>query len=75
MEPLKEPRYVRPAPVRRSIVVRVVVTAFTVAVVVDLVLWLRANPGPTAAFGVVLGVPLVIGMLGLLHWAWKRHPF
>jgi hypothetical protein len=74
-QPHDTPVYVRPAPVQRHVGVRIGTTLFVLVLFLQLGLWFRANQGPVAAFGLVLGVPASIGAIGLLHWAWKKHPF
>jgi len=69
------PVYVRPAPVRRHVAVRVGVTVAVLALFVEMVLWFRSHTGPVAALGMVTAVPLGIGSVFLLHWAWKKHAF
>lgn len=72
---MEMPVYTRPGPVRRNLIVRIVVTVLCLALMANSLLWLDAIEGPTGAFVFILVVPVDLACLGLLHWAWKRHAF
>ena len=74
-DPLPRLPPARPAPRRRSIVVRLVVTIVTVGLIVDAWLWFDTIDGVAQGFAAVLAVLLTIGCALLLGWAWKKHPF
>lgn len=74
-DPLPRPVPVRPRPVRRGTVVRLVVTALAVGLLVDSWLWLQRDGGPEQAF-LFLYAALAAGFaITALVWAWKRHPY
>ena len=74
-DPLPRPVPVRPRPVRRSVLVRVVVTALAVGLLVDAGLWITKDGGPEQALLFLFAV-LSAGFAVLaLVWAWKRHPY
>jgi hypothetical protein len=61
--------------VRRSALVRFVVTALAVGLLVDSWLWLQRDGGPERAFLFLYAI-LAAGLaVAALAWAWKRHPY
>jgi hypothetical protein len=74
-DPMARPAYVRPAPVRRHLAIRLVVTVAAALLFYDMYLWFGAHDGPPAAIGVVLAGPLSVLALLTLVWAWRKHQF
>jgi hypothetical protein len=74
-DPLPQPVYTRPAPVRRHWAIRLVVTVVSLALVYDAWRWVADNPGPPRAFAAVIAVATVAGCVATLVWAWRKHPF
>jgi len=66
---------VRARPPRRSLVVRLLVTALAAALTVGAWWSIDAYQGPETAIGVVLGAPILVLAFGLVVWAWRRHPY
>lgn len=72
---MPRPVPVRPRPVRRGTIVRLVVTALAVGLLVDAWGWLHRSGGPEQAL-LFLYAALAAGFaVAVLVWAWKRHPY
>ena len=74
-DPLPRPVPVRPRPVRRGRLVRVVVTALAVVLLVDSWLWVQRGDGPERAFLFLYAVLTAGVAVAALVWAWRRHPY
>lgn len=74
-DPLAQPAYVRPGPVRRHLAIRLVVTALALSLAYDAWTWIVDHPGPTGALALVLSVLTWLACSVAILWAWKKHPF
>lgn len=65
----------RARPVRRSAILRVVVTALAVGLLVYAWEWVQRGGGPERALVFLYGVLVALFAAIVLVWAWKRHPY
>ena len=72
---MPRPVPVRPRPVRRNPLVRVLVTALAVGLLVDSWLWINKDAGPEQALLFIYAALGAAFAVIALVWVWKRHPF